>query len=188
MGVRIRRAIDVTIARARQLRRALSPPERRLWAILHGLRQRGYHFRRQHPIGPYYADFAGVKAGLVFEADGVTHTSEGDIAYDLARTEFFAAQGFKVVRIWNNDIMGNPDGVFAEIERALGAVPAPTPTPVPSPSEGGGRPRTRKLGTGLRDLAARTGEPVRSPSPKGGGNGGGGPRPPDEAEPARRPN
>lgn len=158
-----------------------SPPERKLWAILHGLRQRGYHFRRQHPIGPYYADFACVKAGLVVEADGITHTGARNIAYDQQRTAVMNRHGFRVLRFWNNDIMANPDGVFAEIERVLETVPALTPTPVPSLSEGGGRPRRRRLRTGLAELAARTGDAVGSPSPVGGGDRGGGPHPPSPA-------
>jgi hypothetical protein len=90
-----------------------------------------------------------------------------------------ASHGFRVIRFWNNDIMGNPDGVFLEIERALEAVPGLTPTPVPSPSEGGGRPRVRKLRSGLKNLSLRTGTPVRSPSPAGRGDSGGGQRAPD---------
>ena len=181
MGVHDHRTRVMTTARARELRRLSSPPERKLWQILYEFRQRGYHFRRQHPIGPYYADFACVKAKLVIEADGITHTSEGDIARDAARTTVLNEHGFRVLRFWNNDIMQNPDGVFVAIEQALEAVPGLTPTPVPSPSEGGGRPRSRKLRTGLKDLATRTGEAVRSPSPIGGGDRGGGRRAPDSS-------
>ena len=169
----------MTTERARELRRLSSPPERKPWQILYEFRQRGYHFRRQHPIGPFYADFACVKAKLVIEADGITHASDADIARDAARTSVIASYGFRVIRFWNNDIMGNPDGVFLEIERALEAVPGLTPTPVPSPSEGGGRPRVRKLRSGLKDLSLRTGTPVRSSSPAGREDSGGGQRAPD---------
>ena len=145
----------MTTARARQLRNHPNEPERRLWTILHSLRAQGHHFRRQHPIGPYYADFACVRARLVIEADGVTHTEAADIAYDQRRDDLIRSHGFRVLRFWNTDIMTNPDGVYQIIAEALSA---PTPTPVPSPSSGGGRPRTRKLRTGLKDLAARTGD------------------------------
>ena len=179
MGVHIHRQFVMSTERARELRQLSSPPERRLWQILYEFRQRGYHFRRQHPIGPYYADFACVKAKLVIEADGITHASDADVARDAARTSVIASYGFRVIRFWNNDIMGNPDGVFLEIERALEAVPGLTPTPVPSTSEGGGRPRVRKLRSGLKNLSLRTGTPVRSPSPAGRGDSGGGQRAPD---------
>jgi primosomal protein N' (replication factor Y) len=145
----------MTTDRARQLRRDATEPERRLWAILYSLRQLGHHFRRQHPIGPYYADFACVRAKLVIEADGVTHVEDGDVVYDRQRDDHIRAQGFRVLRFWNNDIMANPDGVYRVIADALSAL---TPTPDPSPSSGGGRPRRRKLRTGLRNLAARTGD------------------------------
>ena len=144
----------MTTDRARQLRRDATEPERRLWAVLHSLREQGYHFRRQHPIGPYYADFACVRAGLVVEADGVTHMQEGDITYDRRRDDFLRSQGFRVLRFWNNDIRDNPDGVYQAICDALRAL---TPTPDPSPYRGG-RPRSRKLRTGLKNLAARTGD------------------------------
>ncbi len=159
----------MTTDRAREMRHAPTEPERRLWAILYGLRQGGYHFRRQHPIDPYFADFA---------CDGITHTADAERARDKVRTDFIESKGFKVVRFWNNDIMGSPDAVFAEIERALVSLAGPTPTPDPSPSEGGGRPRKRKLRTGLQDLAARVGDAVGSPSPLGGGVRGGGQRAP----------
>ena len=145
----------MTTDRARQLRRDATEPERRLWAILLSLRQQGHHFRRQHPIGPYYADFACVSAGLVIEADGVTHMPEGDVAYDRRRDDFLRSRGFRVLRFWNNDIRDDPDGVYRVICDTLSA---PTPTPDPSPSSGGGRPRNRKLRTGLKNLAARTGD------------------------------
>jgi very-short-patch-repair endonuclease len=181
VGARVHGIDIMTVARARQLRHISSPPERELWRILHGLRQRGYHFRRQHPIGPFYADFACVKAGLVIEADGITHTSDTDIARDRGRAAVIERHGFRILRFWNNDIMGNPEGVFAEIERALEAVPGLTPTPVPSPSKGGGRPRTRKVRTGLKDLAARTGTAGGSPTPVRGGDRGGVPPAPGRA-------
>ncbi|MEO6014806.1 MAG: DUF559 domain-containing protein [Devosia sp.] len=148
----------MTTERALGLRRMSTPPERKLWAILYGLRQQGYHFRRQHPIGPYYADFACVKAGLVIEADGITHTEDTDIAYDKARTAVIGRHGFRVLRFWNNEIMENPEGVFEAVTQALCAVPALTPTPIPSPSKGGGRPRLRKQRTGLAELSARLGD------------------------------
>ena len=151
------RGESVSTERAREFRHLASPPERRLWSILHGLRQHGYHFRRQHPIGPFYADFACVKEKLVIEADGATHAHDADVARDARRTAIIERYGFRVLRFWNHDIMGDPDGVPAEIERSLGIVPALTPTPVLSPSDEGGSPRRRKLRTGLAELAARTG-------------------------------
>ena len=82
--------------------------------------------------------------------------------------------GFDVLRLSNSDIVSNPEGVFALVaERLSGALPfAPTPNPSP---QGGGVPRNRKLRSGLKELAARTGDLAPSPpSPLRGGAGGGG--------------
>jgi very-short-patch-repair endonuclease len=142
--------------RARQLRHDPTTPERRLWALLHSFRERGYHFRRQYPIGSYYADFACIHGKLIIEADGETHASQ--VAYDRERDAFLRSRGFRVLRLWNNEIMDNAEGVYEVIAQALAEVPPLTPTPDPSPSKGGGRPRLRKQRTGLKDLAARTGD------------------------------
>jgi very-short-patch-repair endonuclease len=142
----------VSIDRARRLRGNASPIERKLWAILHAFRQEGYHFRRQVPIGPYYADVACHHAKLVIEADGPSHT---DPEYDARRDEYMRSRGFAVLRFGNNDIVRNADGVFAAVAGYLEAVPPLTPAPVPSP-QGGGGPRRRKLRTGLAELDART--------------------------------
>jgi len=62
------------------------------------------HFRRQKPVGPYFADFYCHKARLVVEADGALHREAGHAEYDLARDAYFAACGLAVVRIPNDDI------------------------------------------------------------------------------------
>ena len=61
------------IARARELRRAMTPPERKLWKLLRAHQMEGLHWRRQHPIGNYYADFACSHAALIVELDGRSH-------------------------------------------------------------------------------------------------------------------
>ena len=61
------------IARARELRRDMTPPERALWKLLRAHRMEGWHWRRQHPIGNYYADFACPAAMLVVDLDGRSH-------------------------------------------------------------------------------------------------------------------
>jgi very-short-patch-repair endonuclease len=161
----------MSLSRARELRLGATPIERRLWNLLRPFREQGYHFRRQVPIGPYYADFACHHASLVIEADGSTHT---DAEYDGRRDAYMQAQGFIVLRFSNSDIVSNPNGVLEILTRTLERVEPLAPTPSPSP-RGGGVPRTRKLRSGLRELAARTGDPVPSPpSPLRGGVGGGG--------------
>ena len=157
--------------RARGLRNQATIIERRLWNLLHAYREQGYHFRRQVPIGPYYADIACHHAKLVIEADGSSHV---DAAYDARRDAYMRARGFRVLRLSNSDIVANPEGVLALVGEHLRGIEPLAPTPNPSP-QGGGEPRLRRLRTGLRDLAARTGEAAPAPpSPLRGGVGGGG--------------
>ncbi|MDO8358916.1 MAG: DUF559 domain-containing protein [Devosia sp.] len=99
-------------ARARELRSDATRAERALWAILRTFREQGYHFRRQVPIGPYYADIACHHARLVIEADGATHSTDQEIAHDRRRDRYFRSRGFRIIRVWNSEITESPDGVF----------------------------------------------------------------------------
>ncbi len=96
--------------RARDLRRAPTEVEGKLWSALRA-RQHGLKFRRQHPIPPFTVDFACVEARLVVELDGGQHGGAGDAARDAA----LAADGWLVRRYWNNAVAENLDGVLADI-------------------------------------------------------------------------
>jgi len=128
--------------RAKELRRNPGEPERIMWQVLYTFRQQGYHFRRQAPIGPYYADFVCHHAGLVIEVDGDSHARAE--AYDQRRDAFMRERGFDVLRFSNFDVVSNPDGVYDVLAERLKTVPPLTPTPAPSP-QGGGRPRSRQV-------------------------------------------
>lgn len=101
---------------ARQNRRNLTDAERKMWGILRG-RQMGFAFRRQHQIGQYIVDFVCLEKMLVIECDGGQHTIERD----RERTAFLRQKGYKILRFWNNDILGNLEGVYDVIMRALDA-------------------------------------------------------------------
>ena len=73
---------------ARVLRRKLTDAETILWSRLRGGGLNGWRFRRQHPVGNYVADFACVKAHLIIEVDGATHSSPKQRAHDAARTTY----------------------------------------------------------------------------------------------------
>lgn len=105
-----------TVSRARQLRRDATEAERVLWLAL---RENfpAARFRRQVPIGPYYADFLSFRAKLVIEVDGGQHDLQSE--YDAARTRFIEAQGYRVIRFWNSDVLPDPEGVVNEISLAL---------------------------------------------------------------------
>jgi very-short-patch-repair endonuclease len=99
-------------ARARELRRTMTPAEARLWLHLRSAAL-GASFRRQHPIGPYFADFWCPSLKIVIELDGSQHAVRQ--AYDAARTVYLERQGYVVVRFWNNDVMEGLDGVIEQI-------------------------------------------------------------------------
>jgi len=120
---------------ARPMRAQPTDAERVLWQRLrHDIALVGSHFRRQALVGPFMVDFASRKAKLVIELDGGQH--DWQQASDARRTRQIEAAGYRVLRFWNNDVLGNLEGVLNEIQRAL------PPTPDPSP-QGGGEPRQR---------------------------------------------
>ncbi len=116
--------------RQKQMRAKPTKAERVLWQRLrHDIARAGSHFRRQALIGPFIVDFVSRKARLVIELDGGQHDEQRTA--DARRTRQIEARGYRVLRFWNNDVLGNIDGVLTEIKSAL------TPTPNPSPQGGG---------------------------------------------------
>ncbi|HRJ70470.1 MAG TPA: DUF559 domain-containing protein [Beijerinckiaceae bacterium] len=101
---------------AESLRRAMTEPERKLWAALRRrLSVSGTHFRRQTPIGPYVADFCCYASRLIVEVDGWQHGLEGQKRHDEVRTRYLEAQGFRVIRFWNHEIIQEIDVVVDTI-------------------------------------------------------------------------
>src|SRR5438034_3162874 len=122
---------------SRTMRKAPTDAERKLWWHLrHRLPMQGTHFRRQARIGRYIADFASHGAKLAIEIDGSQHVERA--AADAERTKFLEAEGYRVLRFWNNEVLSDIDGVLEAIQNAL----TTTPTPDPSPPGGGERRRT----------------------------------------------
>ena len=95
--------------RARLLRRSLTPAEFALWARLRGRQLGGFKFVRQEPIGQYYVDFVCRERRLIIELDGGQHAESRD---DRHRDRTLCALGYRVIRIWNNDVIENLDGVL----------------------------------------------------------------------------
>lgn len=89
------------------------------------------------PIGPYFADFACFAERLVVELDGGQHAEASE--YDADRTKFMERQGYRVMRFWNNDVMGNTDGVLEVIATALSTSPSQASGLGPSLSQGRGK-------------------------------------------------
>ena len=104
------------IARARSLRRNRTEAEARLWGLLRDRRLVGFKFRRQVPIGRYVVDFVCFDARLVVELDGSQHFES---ARDVRRDAELSARGFEVLRVWNNELSDNRDGVLEGVLAAL---------------------------------------------------------------------
>ncbi|MCP5161402.1 MAG: endonuclease domain-containing protein [Hahellaceae bacterium] len=103
------------LAFARALRKSQTEAELRLWYYLRGGRFMGLKFKRQKPIGPFIADFVCLELKLVVEADGGQH---GD-ARDTARDRWFETQGYRVVRFWNHEVLGQTRAVLDRIAEVV---------------------------------------------------------------------
>jgi len=95
----------------------MTDAERILWRALRETLPE-YHWRKQVPLGPYFADFASHSAKLIVEVDGGQHAAS---ALDSDRTRFLEEEGFRVLRFWNNQVLGNLDGVLRCISEELSA-------------------------------------------------------------------
>ena len=89
-----------------------------LWSHLRRRVLGGLRFRRQHPIGPYIADFASPLIRLVVELDGVSHARDGMDDYDRARDAYMKRLGWRVLRFRNEDVYKNLNGVLDVISRS----------------------------------------------------------------------
>jgi adenine-specific DNA-methyltransferase len=115
------------LARARRLRRECSDAEILLWHHLRARRLLGYKFRRQVVIEPYIVDFVCLEASLIIEADGGQHSER--LAYDVGRTVWLENMGYRVIRFWNHEILGDLQSVLEQIRAVLIGTPSPQPSP-----------------------------------------------------------
>ena len=113
------------VQHARGLRRDSSIPERVLWSMLRNRRMAGLKFRRQHPIGPFVADFYCEDARLVVELDGESHVGKGE--QDVIRTRYLEKQGVRVVRFTIDELLSHRDVVAEAIVSAAAAARPPSP-------------------------------------------------------------
>ena len=119
--------------RARNLRKVASDAENHLWKELRARRLNGFKFKRQVQLGSYIVDFACLETGLVIEADGGQHLEQQD--HDKVRTRWLQANGYRVLRFWNDDILLRLPDVLEEIIRHLPS-DYPHPSPLPQAGEG----------------------------------------------------
>ena len=117
----------------------MTSQERKLWRALKENFPEA-HFRKQVPMGIYTADFAWHSAKLIIEVDGGQHGTDAGKARDAIRTQFLEAEGYQVIRFWNNDVDRNLEGVITIIANAVpdtaqdfSAADAAGPPPNPPP-------------------------------------------------------
>jgi isoleucyl-tRNA synthetase/very-short-patch-repair endonuclease/RimJ/RimL family protein N-acetyltransferase len=108
-----------TADHARAMRKEMTKEEYLLWEILRD-NQLGVKFRRQQPIGAYIADFYSAEALLIVEVDGSQHAENSK---DAARDAWLKAEGYSVLRFWNNDVRQNKEGVVESILAAVNLTP-----------------------------------------------------------------
>ena len=99
----------VTSPHAKALRNNMTDAEQMLWQRLRDRRLGGHKFRRQVTIDPFIVDFLCIQHRLIVEVDGGQHAEQ--IEHDVARTAWLETQGYRVLRFWNNEVLGNRDGV-----------------------------------------------------------------------------
>ena len=121
--------------RARELRQSSPDAERAIWDALRNRQLDGHKFRRQHPIGAYFADFACVEAMLVVELDGGQHFEPGAMEADARRTLALNANGFHVLRFDDRQALTEREGVLTAILEWL-RIHHPHPNPLPQAGEG----------------------------------------------------
>jgi len=108
---------------ARRLRREMTDAERKLWYAVRAQRLYGMTFRRQVPIGRFIVDFFCPAHRLIIELDGGQHGADEALGYDTQRSAWLAANGYRVLRFWNRELLTNIDGVLTAILEATGHYP-----------------------------------------------------------------
>lgn len=115
--------------RSRQLRATASEAEQKLWHFLRRKQFSGLRFRRQFPLGPYFADFVCLPARLVVEVDGSQHAEPLQAAHDAGRTAWLNRNDFRVVRFWTDQVMTDIESVLNVIESVMREQAAGSPLP-----------------------------------------------------------
>jgi very-short-patch-repair endonuclease len=118
---------------ARRLRKNSTVAETKLWWRLRARELNGFKFIRQEPIGPYVGDFVCREQRLIIEVDGGQHAES---KRDAVRDKWLHEHRYRILRFWNNDVIGNLEGVLETILAALTAETPPHPNPLPASGEG----------------------------------------------------
>jgi adenine-specific DNA-methyltransferase len=123
----------MTKTHARAMRKNPTDAERVLWKALRFRQAGGHKFRRQMAMGPYILDFVCLEKKLVVEVDGGQHLEQSVVKHDAERAQWLQAQGFRLLRFWNDEVLKETEAVMQRIWSELNA-------PHPAlPHKGGGK-------------------------------------------------
>ncbi|HLC17973.1 MAG TPA: DUF559 domain-containing protein [Thermodesulfobacteriota bacterium] len=112
---------------SKNLRKNATEAENLLWRYLRSKQLEGLKFRRQEPVSDYIVDFVCFEKRIIIEVDGGQHALDKD--RDDKRDRWLKEQGFKVLRFWNNEVLGNIEGVFETIGKNCQSHPPLSPLP-----------------------------------------------------------
>ena len=111
--------LKYNLEKAKELRKNMTPQERKLWKILRNHQFYDFEIRRQYPIDKYIVDFICRKKKIIIEIDGGQHNKDLNREKDKVRTQYLESYGYKVIRFWNNEIWDNIEGVCKKLELEL---------------------------------------------------------------------
>jgi very-short-patch-repair endonuclease len=112
----------------------MTDAERVLWRNLRNRELGGWKFRRQYPVGPFIVDLICLEKNLVIEVDGGQHADNEE--NDIQRSAYLNKMGFRVVRLWNNQVLQETESVLKAIFAILATEKQNSPSPQPSPPSG----------------------------------------------------
>ena len=110
---------------AKDLRKRSTDTERLLWKHLRAKQFEGLKFKRQQPVGKYIVDFICFEKKVIIELDGGQHLQPSEKQKDRERDAWLEAQGYRVLRFWDNEVMMNTRGVLEMIRKTLSGTPSP---------------------------------------------------------------
>ncbi|AOX00811.1 endonuclease [Moorena producens PAL-8-15-08-1] len=105
------------VTRARELRKTMTPAERKLWSDY--LKKFKFRVLRQRPIGNFIVDFYCAAFKLVIEVDGEYHSTQSAQVYDQERTQIIKGYGLKVIRFTNDEVLHNFEAVCDRISSEI---------------------------------------------------------------------
>ena len=110
------------VAFARSQRQSMGLAERKVWELVRDRRVDGHKFRKQHPVGRYFADFACERLRLIVEIDGGVHDRDEVVVKDHWRQQALEDLGWTVVRFTNEVALGQPEKIAAAIRDHAGSI------------------------------------------------------------------